>query len=165
MKLKDILALDLGKNIIGKLTKYLTKNGRLKGKNKHETKALRAACLHHKQKNGGKIKPIIENDGQGRCYCEACEEAFQAKPFKDDELEARFEGWNEVVQQAKFLAAALDAGEDTEQYLATLCILEAHALKTYRKLRAAAEKRDKIHKKSKNKTQKYGGSSTLGGWK
>lgn len=165
MKLKDILSLDLGKNIIGKLTKYLSKNGRLKGKTKHETKALEGACLHHKQKQSGKIKPMIENDGHGRCYCEACDHSFQTAPFNDKDLDERYENLDEIVQQAKFLAAALDAGDDTEQYLATTCILLANFPKTYRKLKAAAEKRDKIHKKSKGKTQKYGGSSTLGGWK
>lgn len=165
MKLKDILSLELGKNIIGKLTKYLSKNGRLKGKTKAETKALKAACLHHKQKGNGKIKPMIENDGQGRCYCEGCEESFLAAPYDDKALNTAFDDFNEILQQAKFLSAALDAGDDTEQYLAKLNMMLVHFTKVYRKLREAAEKRDKIHKKSKGKTQKYGGSSTLGGWK
>ena len=48
--------------------KALTKKGRLKGKNKKETKALKNACMHHKINRKGKLKPayfIQDND----CTC------------------------------------------------------------------------------------------------
>lgn len=164
MKVQEILQLNIGKNITAKISKYISKNGKIKGKNKKQTKALRCACTHHVISKKGKIRPNIDNDGNGVCYCEGCNESFRSKLFSDEELSTIFEDQNEVLQQAKFLATALDAGEETEEYLAVLNILLSEFPKTYRKLRNAAEKKDRIQKKSKGKTEKYNGSSAFGGW-
>lgn len=164
MKLKELEGLGLGKNLTVKISKCINKNGRLKGRNKKEEKRLKRMCTHHRLNKKGKIKPNIGNDGNGMCYCEACEKNFRAKAYNNDEVHSVINEFDELLQQSIFMASALDAGDETIEYLAALSLLTGEFSKTYKKIRHAAEKRDSIAKKTKNKTERWSGSSAFGGW-
>lgn len=154
-------------NPIVKVTESLNKSGRIKGKNKKETKVLRAICGHHKINKKGKLKPQIYNNGTGECTCELCERTFRTKLFTDEMVNEIIDNAMELADQGEFIAISTDAGEEAVNAFAEFKVALINLGKAYRRVRQLAQKQDKI--KNKNRRGKDGrndkdSSAAYGGW-
>ena len=103
------------KNVI-EVTKNLTKKGRLKGRNKKETRALRGMCPHHKVNKRGHIKPTLIPGGKGYCYCRMCKAKVPTKFFDDEYVKETADNMAEINSQAKYIAAAGNLGTDMNNF-------------------------------------------------
>lgn len=147
---------------VGMVTNALNKKGTLKGKNKKETKQLKAICPHHKFNKKGKLKPTIFNNGDGTCTCEMCGARFPASFYKNNELDDVVGGMQTLNDQAKYMAVSLGAGNETIEYFSQAGGILGKYKKAYKKIRNVAEKQNSV-KKKKNKKGGYG-SSQYGSW-
>ena len=141
--------------------KALTKKGRLKGKNKKETKALKNACMHHKITRKGKLKPayfIQDND----CVCTMCGHRFPASFFSNDEVDSRLDDMIEMNDQLKYLTIAVDGGNEAAEYASSLGVNLGRFKKQYKKARNIAKKQNDVKRKKHKK--RYTGSSQYGSW-
>jgi len=144
--------------------KQHTKKGKIRGKNKKQTKILIGACPHHTTNSKGKIKPIISNDGKQWCTCRLCKASFKGRPYKNEELDNKLKGAIEVINQGKYLSVAVGAGNDTIRYFTELGSMLALAKKYYKRVSSLAEKVESIHNKKKKK--KNGSDfGTMGAWR
>ena len=141
----------------------VTKKGKLKGKNKKETKELKAKCEHWRFNKKGKKKPTIYNAGDGTCTCTMCGAKFSASPYKDDELTKIFDDINKVINQAKFMSVAIGADDAAELFSGTSVALK-NSKKAYKKVRNVAIKSSKLGGKKKKNHENGGGSSQFGSW-
>ena len=141
--------------------KALTKKGKLKGRNKKETKELKNMCVHHRITKRGKLKPAYFIDN-GECVCKMCQHRFPAKFFNSDEVDERFEDMTELVDQYKYLAVAVNAGNSACDYAAKFAVELPKIKKSYKKVVKIAKKQSNISKKKHKK--KYSGSSQYGSW-
>jgi len=143
------------------VSRSTTKKGLLKGKNKKETKNLRAICPHHKITKNGNIKKMLEVSND-YCICLMCGARFPASLFKNDEIEEIVGDMKELNNQAKFLATATNAGNQMNDYFAEM----GARLRTYKKnvikVRNVADRQQNVKKKNK-KRDSYG-SSQYGKW-
>ena len=73
-------------SITAKITDSLNKRGEIKGRNKKETKNLKAMCMHHKYTKKGKLRPEIINDGAGKCTCTMCTHSFSTEIKKKEKV-------------------------------------------------------------------------------
>ena len=142
------------------INKHLTKKGKLKGRNKKETKQLKAGCMHHKITRRGKLKPayFIQDD---QCVCRLCHHKFPAKFLEKHEVDDIFDGMTELVDQYKYLTVALNAGSAAQDFAAQFSMNIPKIKKGYKKVTNIAKKQTKIRKK---KHKKYNGSSQYGSW-
>lgn len=143
------------------VTKALNKKGRLKGKNKKETKMLKGICPHNKLNKRGHLKPtIFSTDGQ-YAICTMCGAKFPIPLYKVDEIDEIVGNMKELNNQNKYSAVSSNAGDQTSEYFANMgAMLQTYA-KTSKKLRNVVAKQDSV-KKKKNKNR--GGSSMYGTW-
>ena len=147
--------------ILRRLTKNTNKHGEIKGKNKKDTKRLRATCLHHKVNKHNKPKAtIFSNDGEF-CNCLMCKASFPAKFYSNQEISERLDDMIEMNEQCKYIAVATGAGDDIVNYYVQLNVLLSSYKKNTKKLRDIAEKQDRVGKKKKHNR---GGSSAYGSW-
>lgn len=145
------------------VTKAINKKGEIKGKNKKETKMLKAICPHHKYNKHGKLKPTIYNDSKGSCYCRLCGQKFPSKLLELSEVKDMVEGLEELNSQAKFTSVAIGAGASTVEYYAQLGAALSTYKKSYGKLKEVAERQNKV--KTKKNKKNSGGSNQYGSWK
>lgn len=148
------------------VSKNLTGKGKIKGKNKKETKTLRGLCPHHKVTKKGKIRPQFfmggtNENGQPMLYCKMCGEAFRAPFFDNDEIYQIVDQIKELNNQNKFSAVATNAGQKTISYFCNFGVMLQSYPKLAKKLRNVAEKSGKM--KKKKRTQEYG-SAKYGSW-
>lgn len=148
-------------SIVAIITESLSKKGEIRGRSKKQTKVLRGACVHHVINRKGKVKARIWNDGKSVCTCTLCKFKFGTKLFDDKSLDAEVNAIQRLNNQAKFLATAAGADEETVRFFSEMGSKLMFYGKSYRKLRSVVEKRDSISKKkTKNKT----GSQNFGSW-
>ena len=153
-------------SIIAKISENVNKNGKIKGKNKKQTKDLKNACFHHYYNKRGKLKPRIHNNGSGKCTCSMCSHSFTTKLKSKAEITELNDDYMEAIDQTKFIVASAGLGKECEDYLANLAIGVGKFPKMYCKIKHQAEKTESVKKKknkSGNKNNSY--SSAMGGWK
>ena len=87
------------------VTKNLNKKGRIKGKNKKETKALKGMCVHHKLNNKGRIKPTLVGASKGYCYCSLCGARVPTKFFQiEDKVLLYYDSNNRLKKIKRYTA-------------------------------------------------------------
>lgn len=155
----------MGKSTVQAVTNSLNKHGEIKGKDKKETKNLRAMCPHHKITKKGKIKPTIYNDGNGTCICEMCGHRFPTHLYTNDETKKVVGEMTQILDQSRYLAEAADLGKDTKAYLAQTSVSVAHFPKTYKKIRKVVEKSESTKRRKNKGHNQKGGSESYGGWR
>lgn len=150
--------------VVSAVSKSINKHGKIKGKNKKETKYLTRACTHHKYNRKGKLKPAFINNAEGECVCELCGRSFPTKPETKDNVKKLINPIRELADQAATGAVAGGLGEKAIDKLVTIKVLLAEFPKDYSKIMKAISKEDNIKKKKKHNNNGGGGSSQYGGW-
>lgn len=141
------------------------KKGKLKGKNKKETRILKGACTHHIIGKNGKIKPMYHNDGNGRCICRMCGGSWKAKMYNDDDLERIIGKTEDVNNQSKMIVQAIGADKSTIRYFSEFGSMLKLYSKTYNNIRRIAEKQDSMKRKKKGNHSGGNSNTTLGAWR
>lgn len=162
---KKEISSESARQMVAQVTKSLNKHGEIRGKNKQQTKSLKAACPHHKITAKGKIKPTIVNRGDGTCYCSMCDHQFTTRLYNHDELEKITGNFRGVLDQARFMVTAADLGKETSEYLTRISVDTSMFKKTYGRIRKAVEKNNDVRGKKNKNRNRGGGSENYGGWK
>lgn len=149
---------------VAAISKSLNKKGRIKGKNKKETKYLMRACAHHYINRKGKVKPKIFNDSNGTCVCELCNRTFPTKPQTKAEVKDLISPILGLANQATFAAVSGDLGEKAVEKLVNFKVFIEEFPRDYSRVMKAVSKEDNIKKKKKKNGNGGGGSSQYGGW-
>ena len=144
------------------VTKNLNKKGTLKGKNKKETKYLKAICTSHKYNKKGTLKPTIINNGDGTCICSICGERFPANFFSKDNMHETMKDVNEITAQLKYMAVSTNAGPAAVDYICQTSAMLSQLPKMYKKVHSVAAKQSKNNNNRKKKHSN--GSSQYGSW-
>lgn len=143
------------------VSKCVNKKGRLKGKNKKETKVLIGSCPHHRYNKHGKIKPtIFSNDGE-YCICTMCGAKFPASFYSNGEIGSIVGAMRQMNDQNKFTAVATNAGNEMNDYFSQFGVMLQYYKKNTKKLRNVAEKQGRVKDKKKRNNN---GSSMYGSW-
>lgn len=147
-------------------TKSMTKKGKLKGKNKKETRMLRNICTHHKYTKNGRLKPTIWNNEEGVCFCTMCGASFSTEPSTKSEIKNIVSPLKERTQQLKFATVACGLGQKTVDYATTMSVFLDQFSKVYNKTMKVAVKQNdaKYRKNNKGRNRRSNGSSRYGGW-
>lgn len=146
---------------VEQISKSVSKKGRLKGKNKKETKALIGMCPHHKYNKHGKIKPTIFSNDNEYCICSMCGKKFPASFYKNEELGEIVGAMSQLNNQNKYTAVATNAGTEMNDYFAQMGVMLMHYKKNSKKVRNVAEKQGRVKEKKKRTSN---GSSMYGSW-
>ena len=147
---------------VSAVSKSLNKKGKIKGKNKKETKYLKRACTHHHYNRKGKLKPDFFNNSNGECICTLCNRSFPTKPETKENVRNHLETTLGLANQAVTAAVAGGLGEKAVDKIVNLKVLLEEFPKDYSRIMKAISKEDNIKKKKKNTNG--GGSSQYGGW-
>lgn len=151
-------------SVISIIDQNTTKHGKIRGKNKRQTKVLRGACVHHTLNKKGRIKPTVTNDGKSTCTCRRCKYSFKGRPYSRTEVQERVDGTKEVVNQLKFMAVAVNAGPDAIRYSSELGSMLELLPSNYKKIGSIAEKAERV--RNKKKKEKNGADfSAIGSWR
>lgn len=148
---------------VSAISKSLTKKGKIKGKNKKETKYLKRACTHHYYNRKGKLKAAFFNNSNGECICELCGRSFQTKIESKNDVRNKVEDALSLANQAVVAAVSGSLGEKAVDKFVNLKVLLEEFPKDYSRTMNAISKEDNIKKKKKNHNN-GGGSSQYGGW-
>lgn len=143
------------------VSKSLNKKGRIKGKNKKETKALKGACPHHKINRKGRVKPTVYVQDKD-CICELCGKRFPAKFFSNEKVDEIVDDFEEFNNQAKYLATAVNQNSEICDFFSEVGVRIVGIKKKYKKVRNVAKKQSDIKKRKKK--NRYQGSSQYGSW-
>lgn len=152
-------------SIISVIQQNLTKNGKIRGKNKKQTKILKGACVHHhlKKNDRNKKKATLEvNKAQNICRCRMCSESFRGTTYTKEEIKEIMKPFKSANSQAKYLSVAVGGGNEAVRYFSELGAMLALYPKNYRKVANVAEKKDKV--KGKKKKKNHSDSEVLGSW-
>ena len=151
------------------ITDSVKKKGKIKGKNKRQTKTLRGMCPHHIINKKGNLKKRIitearEVDGQnmGYCFCELCGEAWPMEFAAKDEIKDITETFMEYVNQYKFAAVEIGSSAKNVDYGSQLGAMLANFPKMYNRTASIVKKQDSVKKKKKKGS---GDSENFGAWK
>jgi hypothetical protein len=161
------MAHDNNKNYkaVNAISKAINKKGKIKGKNKKETKFLLRACAHHRINRKGKLKPAFINNSNGKCVCELCGQSFPTKPATKAEIREMIQPVMESLNQATAVVVAGNLGDKAANRFVELKVALAEFPKYYSRTMKAISKADNIKKKKKNNGgDNGGGSSQYGGW-
>lgn len=151
-------------SVVAIISQNITKNGKIRGKNKKQTRVLRGACVHHRLNKSNKCKPTISNDGKSMCTCRLCGGTFKGRSYSNEEIENKIKGAVEVNNQLKYMSVAVNAGNDAVRYSSELGSMLATFKKNYKKINSIAQKAESV--KNKKKKKKNGSDySAMGGWK
>ena len=155
-----------GKNIkaISTISKAINKKGKIKGKNKKETKYLERACLHHYYNKKGKLKAAIVNNDNGLCVCELCGRSFSTKLRSKDDVRNIFEDGLSIVNQAAYAATSAHLGEEAIDKMVKLKVLIEEFPKDYSRIFKAVSKEESINNKKKKHNNSGNGSNQYGNW-
>lgn len=145
------------------ISKNLTKKGKIKGKNKKETKALKGACNHVRITKKGHMKSAISIIGD-YCYCEMCHKKFPARFYSDDQIKETVGNFEELNNQIKFAAATANTGEKSNKYFSQIGTSLVGYKKAAKKVIKVAKRSSDMRKKSK-KDKSYNGEQMYGQWK
>ena len=159
-KLLSIKGINLEGDLVKMITQVTSPNGKIKA-SKKKKKVIRDACVHTRYVNKRMTKksPFITSDGKGMVRCKICGEVFPSSFYEEDTVRQRTKDFSAVVTQAAFINQAIDGGDDSANYIASLNIGAKRFPAVYKRLVNVAEKKDKI-KKNKKKQQK----ASIGGW-
>lgn len=148
--------------ILQTITNSLTKKGKIKGKNKHETKMLIYACPHNKLTKKGKVQPTIDKQN-GKLHCSMCDARFSGHIYSDEEVRAMCTKTMSLIQQMKFLTPALGADKDTQRFITNAAITMESLPKIYKRIRKVAQKNKEMKRKKNNQNRGYSGNE--GEWR
>ena len=148
------------KSII-QVTKHLNKKGRLKGKNKKETKALKGMCPHHKITKRGKVKPTIFNQDGKYCICYMCGQEFPMNFYKNEELDEIIGNMKELNNHNKYTSVATNSGDGMVDFFANVGVALEQYKKNAKRVRNVASKEHNVKRRRNNKAT---GSSQFGSW-
>ena len=148
---------------VNAVSKAVNKKGKIKGKNKKETKYLKRACCHHYINHKGKLKSKFFNNSNGECICELCGRSFQTKIENKDAVREKISDAINLANQAVTAATAGGLGDKVVEKLVTMKVCLEEFPKDYSRIMKAISKEDNIKKKKKNNNN-GGGSSQYGGW-
>ena len=155
-----------GKNQIGIvafITKHVTKSGKLKGKNKKETKYLKSVCVHFMYNKKGKLKPMFFNDGQGECVCKLCARSFPAKIIENKDVDAACKLVISYIDQATAGAVSTGVSSKTiEKFAETKSNLDFFRKKGYKKTVSVVTATDRV--KNKKRKNRNSGNTSYGQW-
>lgn len=142
------------------VTKSINKKGKLKGRNKKETKMLKGMCTHHKLNKNGKVRPKIFSNDNESMICELCGARFPGDFYADSEIKQIVNDMDTLNQQNKYMAVAAGTGDATIDYFAQMGAQLKSYIKNSKKLRNVAQKQSKVKKQKK----KASGSAAYGSW-
>ena len=148
-------------NIINVIDQH-TKKGKIRGKNKTQTKILVGACPHHTFNGKGKLKTTLGNNGKNKCTCRRCKADFEPRTYTKEEVIKKIAGAKEVVNQMKYLSVAVKAGPEAVKFSTEAGSILELLPKFYRKTAKIAEKSESVRKKRKNK--KHSSANDYGSW-
>ena len=134
---------------VAAVSKALKKNGKLKGKNKKETKYLKKACVHHYYNKNGKIKKDFFNNNDGKCICNICGRSFPTKIETKDTIREYTGILRSYVDQGLVAAISGDQGEKIVNKFVNLNVALAEFAKDYSRTMKAISKEDRMKKKKK----------------
>ena len=143
-------------------TKFVTKKGKLKGRNKKETRLLKAACTHHIYVDGELVAPIY-TESNGTRVCELCGKVFSAQFYNKSELHQTIDPTIELSNQMKFMAVAVGASESDVDMITKGHVYLTKMPKIYKKLTKVAAVESRVGKKKKGK--KAFGTMQYGSWR
>lgn len=146
--------------VVQKITKSVTKHGKIKGHNKKETKLLKGICPHHRVNKKGKQVPTIYNNGD-YCICTMCGEKFPADFYQKDEYKNILRDVREMNNQAKFMAVATNSGEKTVSYFCQFGGMLSSYSKMFKRVTHVAAKQGSVKSKKKKHNN---GSNQYGSW-
>ena len=149
---------------VSAVSKSLSKKGKIKGKNKKETKYLKRACPHHYYNRKGKLKAAFFNNAQGECICTICKRSFQTKIESKDTVRERVEPILNLANQATTAAVSGGLGDKAVEKMVNFKVQLEEFSKDYSRIMKAISKEDNIKKKKKHNNNGGGGSSQYGGW-
>ena len=142
--------------------KCLNKHGKIKGKNKKDTKLKRTSCVHHKYNRKGNLRntcfPISDNQLQ----CKRCGAVINTVNYSKKDVKEAIEPVIEILESNKFVAAATNAGQSVVSYLVQTENMVKQMPKVSGKLSKIASKRSSV-KNRKKKHDSYD-SSKYGNW-
>lgn len=149
-------------SIVSKLSKYLNKKGKLKGSTKKETRKLTDACVHHKVNKKGKLVPSIKIR-QNMCHCTMCQAEFEGTVKPKKEAKEIIEQVKELINQDKYAATAIGAGEDAINYFSQLAVQLGSLEDVHNRLAKICRRKDEEEQRKKNKKNRNG-SESFGDW-
>ena len=145
------------------VSKAYNKKGKLKGKNKKETKYLKRSCVHHYYNKNGKLKKDFFNNNNGECICNICGCSFPTKIESKDNIREQADAVRAFVDQATVAAIAGHHGNKIIDKFVNLKVLLAEFPKDYNRTLKAVSKEDNM-KKKKKKHNGGNGSNQFGSW-
>ena len=149
--------------IVEKISKSISKKGKIKGKNKKESKYLKKACVHHYYNRKGKLKPAFFNTNDGYCVCESCGRRFPTKPETKSNVKDVVEDILGLANQAVTATVAGGLGEKAVDKLVLFKVMLEEFPKDYDKIMKAISKEENLRRK-KRKGNNGGGSNQYGSW-
>lgn len=144
-------------------TEALTKKGKLKGKNKKQTKLLKAACCHHVYNRKGKLRPTYHDNSHGNVTCELCGRSFSVMWADKDKINDIIKPVLSYMDQAAAGAVAGNLGEKAVDTLVHTKVAVTQFPKNYEKVMKVLHKASRM-KKKKNRNNNGGGSTQYGSW-
>lgn len=147
--------------VAARQTKYMAKKGKLKGKNKKETKLLRGACVHHYYNKKGNLKPLFFKQDD-YMICNMCKAKVPLKFFSNEKIDKTVENMTLLNNHNKYTATAIGAGDKTVEYFSKMGADLTLYAKMSKKVRNIGKKAGTVKKKKKNK--KRSGSQIYGSW-
>ena len=149
---------------VERITKNINKKGKIKGKNKKETKFLKVTCPHHYYNRKGKLKPMFFNTNDGYCVCEKCGAKIPTKIEDKATVKDYIEPVIGVTDQAITMAVSAGLSDKAVTELTAFKIGLNKFPKLYKKISTAVSREENLRCK-KNKGRKGGGgSSQYGNW-
>ena len=137
------------------------KKGRIKGKNKKETRTLKGMCTHHVLTKKGKLKSRLEKYDADTRICRLCGHTFKPDFHEGEKFEATFNNAREVLDQMKYILVKIGAKPESIDFVCQAAGYWEHMPKMYKKTIAVAKKRDSL----KNKKSKKNRAEVFGSWK
>lgn len=152
------------RKIIDIIEERSDKHGKIRGRNKQETKDLRNSCTHHKVTKKGKIRGTLQpSDVEGYLYCPKCGKLVSTELATPEMIDENFTETSGLLSQSLYFAQALDAGEGVIRDIAESNIRLMRVKKSVKKLTKMAKKTDNLSDKGK-KNKKNVSSATFGSW-
>ena len=148
---------------VNAVSKAVTKKGKIKGRNKKETKILKLTCCHHfyDRKEGETVTPIFSNS-DGTRVCEMCGKTFSSHFYSNSELKNTIEPTKELLNQLKFMAVAIGADNATVDTIVKTYVGISSVSKLYKRCRKVAASTSKVKKNKKGKKKR---TNQYGSWK
>ncbi len=148
--------------IIAEQTRAVKKNGKLKGKNKKETKIMKMRCMHHVYDKKDRVKPTVK-PYKGHLICTMCKQDIVTEFYSKAYVKKSVEPVMDIVQQAKYLAVACNTSNETISFISDLSVQLGLLPKTYDRLVDLGSTQGKSKKKKKEKDE-WAGSRSYGNW-